>query len=181
MSLSPRTYHNHLPGSMVRCVSAIGVFIAVSLLVLATSRAATGARTSRHRVSSLIVVGQGVAGVKLGDSPKRVTAILGAPQSTQPPYWTYPQVGGRITFANNEVTDVWTESTAERTSNRIGPGISRRRLKNDYPKSQCKAARYTAAEACSLFSRIHGRAIETDFLILGTTVRAVEIYFARGK
>jgi len=171
-----------LTNQKVLRVLAIAAFIASSLLLAATtSLAGTSALAARHRLSHLIVVGQGVSGVRLGDSPKRVTASLGTPASTQPPYWTYPQVGGRITLENNEVTDVWTESTAERTSNGIGPGISRQRLKRVYPNSQCKAARYTSALACSLFTKVRGRSVETDFLILGTTIRAVEIYFTRSK
>lgn len=179
MSFSPYANHNRLSDHNMLWVLAFVVLI--SLLVSSTSLADTSARTSRHRVSNLIVVGHGVSGVKLGDSSKRVAAILGTPQSTQPPYWIYPQVGGRITFVNNEVTDVWTESTAARTSKGIGPGVSRQHLKSTYPKSRCKASRYTSAQACSLFSKIYGRPVETDFLILGTTVRAVEIFFARSK
>jgi hypothetical protein len=173
--------HNVRADQKALRVLAIGMFIASLLLLVATtSLAGTSAETSRY-LSKLIVVGQGVSGVRLGDSPKRVTAILGKPASTQPPYWTYPQVGERITFENNEVTDVWTESIAERTSNGVGPGTSRQHLRSAYPKSQCKTARYTSAQACSLLSTIHGRSRETDFLILGTTVRAVEVYFTRSK
>lgn len=165
-----------MPKHGIRSTLSICVLVGISLVVSATSFAVTP-RSSRHRVSHMIVVGQGVSGVRLGDSPKRVIAILGAPRSMQPPYWSYPQAGLRITFENNHVTEVWTESTAMRTSRGIGPGVSRKRLKKTYPKTRCRTARYTSAEACSLFSTIHRRLTESDFLILGSTVRAVEIYF----
>jgi hypothetical protein len=155
--------------------------IVASLFVVTTSHAGTDSRTASRRPSKLIVVGQGVSGVRLGDSPKRVTSSLGTPASTQPPYWTYPHVETRVTFESGEVTDIWTESTGERTSKGIGPGVNSRNLKRAYPKVQCRAARSTAAVACSLLSTTRGRSAETDFLILGTTVRAVEIYFARRK
>src|ERR1039458_900528 len=88
--------HNVRADQKALRVLAIGMFIASLLLLVATtSLAGTSAETSRY-LSKLIVVGQGVSGVRLGDSPKRVTAILGKPASTQPPYWTYRSEERRV-------------------------------------------------------------------------------------
>lgn len=173
-----RGHHWRTPDRRLQPSVATGIILlATSLLASTPSRADLNARMTRHRVSHLLIVGHGFAGVRLGNSPKRVASILGTPRSVQPPYWRYPKLKTRITFTNNEVTELWTESTSIRTRRGIGPGISRRRLGKTHLKVTCRTAHYTSAKACTLSSMLHGRRTETAFLILGTTVRAVEIRF----
>jgi hypothetical protein len=82
-----------------------------------------------------IVIGQSIAGVKLGDSETQVTALLGAPTSNANGSLFYTSsVGLRIGVEAGKVKDVLSFSKKQKTSKGITIGSSRAQLKRAYPR-----------------------------------------------
>jgi hypothetical protein len=115
--------------------------------------------------SAKIVVGQGIAGVKLGESEAQVRKQLGKPRYVQPPGWGYGNpLGGWVGFDfQQRVNDIWTTSRRQRTNRGIGPGASVRAARRAYPKARCYRHAGRWSLLCIIKSHRHGNVTETDF------------------
>jgi hypothetical protein len=128
--------------------------------------------------SATIVVGGGIAGVRLGETRAQVRRHLGRPSYVRPPSWGYAgQLDGEVAFdAHSRVDDVWTVSTHQRTNRGIGPGSSPAAFRHAYPRTAC----YTHGVrgwtmVCSIQSRTGSSLTETDYLFRGQ-LRKVDVY-----
>jgi len=122
--------------------------------------------------SAKIVVGQGIAGVKLGDTQARVRHLLGKPDDVQAPdrqghsTWGYQRgLMGRVSFDKKRHVDgIWTGSKKQKTSKGITVGSSLARLKAAYPKIKRSVGPFGPNSLiCVLKSRFHRRTVETSF------------------
>ena len=131
-----------------------------------------------------IVVGQGIAGVKLGDSEAQVTQILGPPSLQQPPdsqgvtSWNYTKAPllGVVSFTNGDATGMWTASKKQKTSKGVGPGSSLAQVRKAYPKAKCSTGPFGPKSLiCTLKSKYHGHAVETTFPFFTRSMGAREV------
>jgi hypothetical protein len=121
-----------------------------------------------------IVIGQSIAGVKLGDSEAQVTAVLGAPASKENAGSAYPgvvniyyptSVGLHFSMTNGRVSDVLSFSKKQKTSKGITIGSSRAQLKRAYPQAKCaEGPSGPHSLYCAVLARFHGRKSFTSFL-----------------
>ncbi len=121
-----------------------------------------------------IVIGQSVAGVKLGDSEAQVTAVLGPPASKENAGPLYPNVvnlvyptsvGLHFTLTNGRVSGALFFSKKQKTNKGIGMGSSRSQLKRAYPKAKCSEGPYGPRSLyCAVLAHFHGRRSFTSFL-----------------
>ena len=121
-----------------------------------------------------IVIGQSVAGVKLGDSEAHVTAVLGAPEHKESAGPAYPgvvniyyptSVGLHFTMTNGRVSGALIFSKKQKTNKGIGMGSSRAQLKRAYPQAKCAEGPYGPQSLyCAVLARSHGRKSFTSFL-----------------
>jgi hypothetical protein len=159
---------------------------AVVLIVGTTSGAVPshgklgGTARTRHRhvgSSNRIVVGEGMAGVALGERRQQLAAVLGRPTAIVPPYWDYARgLDGRAALEQNRVTDLWTRSPTQKTASGVGPGVSMRRLRRAYRAIRCNKAGHGSDAICVLRSHHRGMVVETDFMVERGRVRQVEIF-----
>lgn len=130
--------------------------------------------------------GRELAGVRLGDSASRVTAVLGKPATVQtykggqswfygkgPVYWVTMKVKG----PSKTVRGIETVDRKQRTSRGIGIGSSKTTLRKAYPRLTRKkgwlGVRYSS---CWILTSVAGKKIPTNFvLIRGKSVSAVDI------
>ena len=143
--------------------AALGLLLTIGLLVLAPTALAS------------IVIGQSVAGVKLGASEAQVEQALGAPSSNEGGSFSYPtSVGLRIGFQHGRVNDVLSFSKKQKTSKGITIGSSHGRVKSAYPQASCVEGPYGPKSLyCAVVVRLHGRKSFTSFLF-GTATGGVE-------
>lgn len=129
--------------------------------------------------SARIVIGQGIAGIKLGQSGTQVRKILGKPSYVQPPGWGYGNpLGGWIGFDSKQrVNDIWTTSKYQRTNKGIGPGSSIGAVRRAYPKVQCYRHAGRWRLLCVLRSRHHRYTIYNELLFMGR-LSEVDIFLA---
>ena len=167
----------------------IACTLAASLCALLSLAAAAEAK---------IVIGVGLAGVKLGDTPARVKAVLwpvlGHPDfiigTTQHPatwYWfphhaTSGEALYSVDFNSNVVDVLFTTSTKERTNKGIGPGSTAKALHKAYPHLKCGRPYVGAAWQCLFVNHSHGREVDThiDLLPNGKRVHSVDVNYLSG-
>jgi len=158
----------------------------VSLRRLAVAAAAwAGLLTvAASPASAQIVTGQGIAGVRIGDSMSKVAKVLGTPDSS--PYtshgeWQYssPQkLGGFVGFrAGTEghehltsgVTYIQTSSREQRTAAGVSPGAAYSQFRRVYPGYRCDRMNGAGSgiRACWTKSRFHGQKVTTAFYFEG--------------
>ncbi len=131
-----------------------------------------------------IVIGQSIAGVKLGDSEAQVTAVLGPPASKESAGPAYPgvvniyyptSVGLHFTMTNGRVSGALIFSKKQKTNKGIGMGSSRAQLKRAYPQAKCAEGPYGPKSLyCAVLARFHGRKSFTSFLFGGKAKSGVE-------
>ena len=147
------------------------------LLVTASLATASGAWAS-------IVVGQGIAGLKLGDTEAQVAGALGAPTLQQTPNsqgeveWNYAKLplAGAVGFANGELVGMWTSSKAQKTSKGVGVGSSLSKVKQAYPGIKCSTGPFgPKSVVCTLRSTYKGRRVETVFPFFTRSMGAREV------
>jgi|HubBroStandDraft_6_1064221.scaffolds.fasta_scaffold73749_2 hypothetical protein len=141
-----------------------------------------------------IVVGQGIAGVKLGDTQAQVKRLIGKPSSCSPcgkpeVLWHYEKgFEGVVAFdSSGRVKSMWTASNQQKTSKGIhtiglsgkGHGSSVAEIKQAYPNAKCQelpnSQGYTT---CDLISYYHGRKVETNFEVITASSGLAEISIA---
>lgn len=132
-----------------------------------------------------IVIGQSIAGVKLGDSEAQVTAVLGPPASKESGGPAYPgvvnlryptSVGLTVTLKAGRVYGFLSFSKKQKTSGGITIGSSRAQMKRAYPKAKCAEGPYGPQSLyCAVLASFHGRKSFTSFLFGTAKGGAVEI------
>jgi hypothetical protein len=150
--------------------------LAVSILVGAMAATWTTADASAG-----IVIGQGIAGIRLGESYHQTTQRLGKPRSVAPPDLFYgAPLYGHVGFDfKQRVNDISTSSSAQRTSRHVGPGAPARDVLRAYPRLKCYRHTANWSVLCLMTSTYHHRPVETDFLFKGKALREIDI-FMRG-
>jgi hypothetical protein len=143
--------------------------------------------------SAKIIVGEGIAGIKLGQTEAQVEKVLGKPTpctefcnpgSTRE--WKYPAgFAGIVTFdSHGQVRGMWTGAEGQKTTKGIhangvsghGRGSSLVQIKKAYPHAKCSELPHSGGFAtCSLYSHYHGRKVETNFLIKAKFAGVAEI------
>jgi hypothetical protein len=136
--------------------------------------------------AAAIAPGHGVAGVKLGDSTARVTAVLGKPVSVQkykggqswfwgkgPVDWVTMRVRGRSTT----VRGIETWDSKQRTAGGIGVGSSMTALRKAYPHLTCKNGWLGHPySSCWILTAVAGKKIPTNFVLMkGKPVSTIDI------
>lgn len=187
---------HQLPARFLALSRAYAALIALLAVVGGLLLAASAA-------SAKIVVGQGIAGVKLGDPEAQVQSLLGKPAYCEPCgdpllVWGYKQpLMGRVGFdVKGRVQGVWTASPSQKTSKGIHPygnfepnknrpgtaGSTEAQVKKAYPSVKCGLGPQLGKSfLCYLKSRYLGRAVVTSFLGLnlrGFGVQEIEVDFA---
>jgi len=127
--------------------------------------------------SAQIVVGQGIAGIRIGDSMSRVKEVLGTPSAS--PYtshgeWQYSSPQALVGFVGfragteghehitSDVTYIQTSSNTQRTAAGIGPGSTYSQLHRAYRAYRCDHIR-----ACWTTTRYRGQTVTTAFYFAG--------------
>jgi len=148
--------------------------LAISILVGALAATWTAADASAR-----IVIGQGIAGVRLGESEAQVKKLLGKPRYIQPPGWGYGNpLGGWVGFDfKQRVNDIWTTSRHQLTNLGIGPGSSVRAVRRAYPKAQCYRHAGHWRLLCVLRSLHRGHTVYSELLFTGH-LSEVDIFLA---
>lgn len=142
--------------SRLHAFMALPLALVLSVVLLATAPSAL----------ANIVIGQSIAGVKLGDSEAQVTAVLGPPTSNENGSLFYPSsVGLRIGVNAGKVNDVLSISKKQKTSKGITIGSSRTQMKRVYPNAKCAEGPYGPQSLyCAVLAHFHGRKSFTSFL-----------------
>ena len=161
-----------------------------SLVVVASLLLGIGVLALAPSALASIVIGQSIAGVKLGDSEAQVTAVLGAPERKESAGAAYPgvvniyyptSVGLHFTLTNGRVSGALIFSKKQKTNKGIGMGSSRAQLKRAYPKAKCAEGPYGPQSLyCAVLARFHGRKSFTSFLFGTAKGGVVEIELGYG-
>ncbi len=140
-----------------------------------------------------IVIGQSIAGVKLGDTEAQVRRLVGKPFACEPcsmkeKVWRYERgFEGVIAFdSHGRLQSMWTGSKKQKTSKGIHAngfsfaghphGSSLAEIKKAYPSAKCTELPNSNGFAyCDLTSHYHGRKVDTDFLIKVGSAGVAEI------
>ncbi|MFZ1154493.1 MAG: hypothetical protein WAN93_06270 [Solirubrobacteraceae bacterium] len=152
--------------------AVLGLALSLGLLAIAPTALGT------------IVIGQGVAGVKLGQSQTQVEAAIGAPGLKEAPdfegvtSWAYPKgLEGTVSFDSKlQVSGMWTASKRQKTSKGVGPGSSLAQVRRAYPKASCSTGPFGPKSlSCKLKSKDNDHVVETSFLFFTRTMGAREV------
>jgi hypothetical protein len=150
----------------LRRLSIVAVLLIAGVMVAAPS------------AEAMIVIGQGVDGVKIGDTEAQVEKTIGPPGFKEHSdehggitIWKYPKsFSGVISFDHTgHLASMWTSSTQQRTSKGIGINSSPAEVLKAYPKTKCKLGTGPGAGpgeesmGCILKTKYHGRTVETAF------------------
>jgi hypothetical protein len=132
--------------------------------------------------SAQIVVGKGIASVRIGDSTSQVTKLLGTPSTS--PYtshgeWLYnAPLNGIVGFRagteghehiTTDVTYVETASHRQRTGAGVGPGSSSSQFHGAYRGYRCDHLNGASSglRACWTTTRSRGQTVTTAFYFAG--------------
>lgn len=127
-----------------------------------------------------IQVGQGMAGISLGDSKGKVRAALGKPFRTVGETWFFGKPClCTARFKKAKAASLDTLAKTERTSAGIGPGSSFEETLAAYPEAACYHPKVygPTSQLCVLRSAFKGRNVKTVFAFFEKDlgVRDVEI------
>jgi hypothetical protein len=148
----------------ISIVAILGLFVSVGTLALVPAAFAK------------IVIGQGVAGVSIGQSPAQVEGVLGSPTFKQPPSqgltaWDYHKspLDLQVDFTGGSVIGMWTTAPQQRTSKGISIDSTPAEVRKAYPKTKCtpgagpQPGPGEQSLACVVRSRYHGKIVKTYF------------------
>lgn len=156
-----------------RAVLALGVLAGlVALMPTAASAQAPAG----------IVVGQGVAGINLGQSKQEVRQTLGDPFRREPTFWAFDKPClCTVNFRHNSVSAIDTSSKSLRTDRGIGVGTSFEKTTEAYPEAKCyhPGVYGDTSQFCVVRSTYKGQAVKTTFAFFEKDlgVRDIEIRF----
>lgn len=130
--------------------------------------------------SATIVIGQSIAGVKLGDTKAQVEAVLGKPEKAELSSLFYLDL--RIGIEHGKVGGILSSTKKQKTSKGITIGSSHAQVKNAYPQANCLEGPYGPQSLyCAVTTTFHGRESYTSFLFGSTTGGVEEIELGYGK
>jgi hypothetical protein len=163
----------------------------ISAVVVLCLLASVGIMAVAPAALAKVVVGQSIAGIKLGDTEAQVKRLVGKPSSCDPCgkpeiVWRYEKgFEGDLGFSHQgRVQNMWTASNQQRTSTGIhtiglngkGHGSSVAEIKQAYPNAKCEelpnSQGYTT---CDIVSSYHGRKVKTSFEVIATFSGLAEI------
>ena len=160
------------------------------IVITASATAMFVAMALASSADAKIVIGQSVDGITFGQTQAQVQKLLGKPSRCDPSCgpkaqdWAYyAGFNGDITFAGTgRVQGSWTGSSSQKTSKGIHPGgphtkgSSLADIKRAYPTAKCKQMPNSGGFAyCDIYTRYHGRKVDTDFLIKAASYGVAEI------
>jgi len=129
--------------------------------LIAAMLLAGGASTA----AASIVVGQSVAGVKLGATTAQVKKTLGPPETPLGTEFFYPSpIHLRISFKHGHVQQILSYSKRQR-ANGVAVGSDRAALQHAYPKARCVEGPLAPPYLyCVVGAHVQGRPSYTGFL-----------------
>lgn len=149
-------------------------------IALALFAVAAFGLTSRAKAS--IVIGEGAAGVHLGDSKSRVINLLGKPFRSEPTFLVFEKPClCSVDFKHGQVSAIDVVGKGQRTSKGVGVGSSYEKTVAAYPAAICyhppvygETSRY-----CVLKAKYKGRSVKTVFAFFEKDlgVRDIEVRF----
>jgi hypothetical protein len=147
-------------------------WLAPPALLLAALVLAVAAPTA----DASVVIGQSVAGVKLGSTQAQVEQALGPTSSPFPNelFYSLP-VGLRVAFKHGHVRQILSYSKRQRTAKGITIGSTHAQLQSAYPQDKCVEGHAPTYVYCVVAARIQGRSSYTGFLSESPTGGIVEI------
>jgi hypothetical protein len=132
-----------------------------------------------------IVVGEGIAGVKLGMTQLEVEKAIGPPGFKEPPdfqgltSWKYPKgFEGVVGFDHQlHVNGMWTDSKRQKTSKGIGPFSSYAKFRKAYPKLKCGPGPWIPKKSldCEIKGQFQGKRVVTSILFYTKALGVREI------
>lgn len=136
--------------------------------------------TFTAKAGAEIVVGQGAAGVNLGDSKQQVLSTLGKPFRSEPTFVIFPKPClCTVSFKNHKAASIDVLSKSQRTDQGVGPGTSYEKTTAAYPEAHCyhPSIYGETSRLCVLRSEYKGRSVKTVFAFFEQDlgVRDVEI------
>jgi len=148
----------------------------INVVAMLSLLSSVGIMAAAPVASATIVVGQGIAGVDIGQSPTQVEGVLGSPTFKQPPSqgltaWDYHKspLGLQVDFTGGSVIGMWTTAPQQRTSKGISIDSSPAQVRKAYPKVKCtpgagpQPGPGEQSLACVVRSRYHGKIVKTYF------------------
>jgi hypothetical protein len=162
----------------------------INVMAVLCVLSSTGIMVATPSALANIIIGQSIAGVKLGATEAQVTALLGPPTSKESNGPSYPNsvslmypasVGLHIVMNAGRVSGMLSFSKHQKTSKGITIGSSRARMKSAYPQAKCAEGPYGPKSLyCAVLARFHGRRSFTSFLFGTATGGVVEIELGYG-
>ncbi|HTW43106.1 MAG TPA: hypothetical protein VMD79_12395 [Solirubrobacteraceae bacterium] len=129
-----------------------------------------------------VVIGQSIAGVKLGDSAAQVETVLGPPTKNELGSLFYTSLGLRISVEHGKVGGILSTSKKQKTSKGITIGSSRSAVKRAYPKASClEGPMGPQSLYCAVTARLGGRKTFTSFLFTTAKGGVVEVELGYGE
>ncbi len=152
------------------------LYVLSVLLVLVVGLSAATAQAT-------VVIGQSIAGVKLGDSKAQVRKTLGKPSRTDPSDFFYPtSVGLRVHFKGGRVDGILSTSKKQKTSKGITIGSSSAAVKAAYPSAKCSTGPLGGSSLyCVVSAHYKGKASYTSFLVESAASGVIEIELGYGS
>jgi hypothetical protein len=131
-----------------------------------------GMMVAAPTADATIVIGQSIAGVKLGDTASEVKAAMRSQSPEHPPFFhseIFYSEYMRVFFKHGQVDKVLLYSKQQKTTKGITIASSRAQLKSAYPGAQCtEGAGPPAYFYCVMAGHAQGRKSYTGFLFEAT-------------
>jgi len=134
-----------------------------------------------------VILGEGIAGVKLYETTGQVRPVLGTPDhqasgtvgSDHVQTWEYYQDHKpaslkftTISFVNGRVHTILTNEPSQKTSSGVGPGATVAAIEHGVPGVRCHTK---PVPYCIVYSRFLGQRTYTQFTLQGNPARAASV------
>lgn len=160
----------------------LGTSRGASAAVVALVLIAVAAFGLTARAEASIVLGQGAAGIHLGDSKSYVLKTLGEPFRTEPTFLVFEKPClCSVDLKHGQVSAIDVVGKGQRTSKGVGVGTSYGKTVAAYPEARCYHPPVYGEDSryCVLKSKYKGRAVKTVFAFFEKDlgVRDIEVGF----